>query len=119
MKVKTEVTVDIGLLENEAGEVVMGKKKVAKVRNRPDGLHPRVLMEIAEENVEALEVIFQESLKSRRVPEDWEMANVTPLFNKGRKQKIGNKRPVNLTSVVGKILESVIMDEIAEYLEVH
>ena len=32
---------------------------------------------------------------------------------------MGNYRPVSLTSVIGKILESIIKDEIAEYLEVH
>eukprot|EP00061_Rhincodon_typus_P006464 g27130.t1 len=37
----------------------------------PDGLHPRVRKEKAEEVVEALVVIFQESLESGRVPEDW------------------------------------------------
>ena len=32
---------------------------------------------------------------------------------------MGNYRPVSLTSVTDKILESMIKDEIAEYLEVH
>ena len=32
---------------------------------------------------------------------------------------MGNYRPVSLTSVIGKILESIIKDEIVEYLEVH
>ena len=32
---------------------------------------------------------------------------------------MGNYRPVSLTSVIDKILESIIKDEIAEYLEVH
>ena len=40
----------------------------------PDGLHPRVLKEIAEEIVEALAVILQESLEAGRVPEDWKVA---------------------------------------------
>eukprot|EP00061_Rhincodon_typus_P010907 g35544.t1 len=41
------------------------------------------------------------------------MANVKPLFKKGQRQKTGN-----YTSVFGMILESIIKDEIAEYLEV-
>ena len=83
----------------------------------PDGLYPRVLKEIAEEIVEALVVIFQESLEAGRVIEDWKVANVTSLFKKGGRQKMGNYRPVSLTLVVGKILESISKNEIAEYLE--
>jgi len=43
----------------------------------PDGLHPRVLKEIAEEIVEALVVMFQESLEAGRVPEEVKVTNVT------------------------------------------
>eukprot|EP00061_Rhincodon_typus_P010309 g34506.t1 len=101
-------------------EKVLGKWKGLKVDEspRPDGLFHRVLKEMAEEIVEALAVIFQESLKSGRVPKDWKMANVTLLFKKGVRQKTGNYTPVRLTSAVGKILESIFKDEIAEYLEV-
>eukprot|EP00061_Rhincodon_typus_P010518 g34870.t1 len=74
---------------------------------------------MAEEIVEALVVIFEESLDSGTVPEEWKMANVTPLFKKGERQKNGNYRLVSLTSVVSKILEYIMKDEIAEHLEVH
>eukprot|EP00061_Rhincodon_typus_P010037 g34009.t1 len=85
----------------------------------PDGPHPRVLKEIAEKIVEVLGLIFQESLESERLPEDWKIANVTPLFKKGVGQKTGNYRSIILTSVICKILESIVKDEISEYLEVH
>eukprot|EP00061_Rhincodon_typus_P016382 g44573.t1 len=74
---------------------------------------------MAEEIVETLVVIFQESLELGRMPEDWKMANVTPLFKKRGRQKTRNYKPISLTSIVGKILGSIIRDEIAEYLEVH
>eukprot|EP00061_Rhincodon_typus_P017913 g46844.t1 len=58
-------------------EKVLGKLKGLKVVKLPgpDGLHLRVLKEMAEEIVEALVVIFLESLESGRVPEDWKLAN--------------------------------------------
>jgi len=64
-------------------------------------------------------VIFQKSLESGRVPEDWTIADITPLFKKGGRQKMENYRPIRLTSVVGKVLESIVKDEISEFLEVH
>eukprot|EP00061_Rhincodon_typus_P008017 g30243.t1 len=85
----------------------------------PAGLHSRVLKEIAEEIVEVLAVIFQESLEPGRVPEDWKMVNIAPLFKRGGRQKMGNYRLVNLSSVLGEILLPVIKAQIAEYLEMH
>eukprot|EP00061_Rhincodon_typus_P007991 g30194.t1 len=85
----------------------------------PDGLHPRVVREIAEEIVEVLVLIFLESLESGSRPEDWKMTNVTPLFKKGVRQKTGIYRLISLTSVIGKILESILKDEISDYFEVH
>ena len=79
-------------------------------------MHPRVLKEMSGEIANALVVIYQNSLDSGVVPADWKTANVTPLFKKRGRQKAGNYRPVSLTSVVGKMLESIIKEEIARYL---
>eukprot|EP00061_Rhincodon_typus_P012877 g38898.t1 len=87
-------------------EKVLGKQKGDKY-HRPDGLHARVLKEIVK------------ALESGRLPEDWIMANVTPLFKNEGRQNTGIYRPVSLTVYIGKILESIIKDEIAEYLRVH
>eukprot|EP00061_Rhincodon_typus_P007309 g28888.t1 len=54
-------------------EKVLGKLKGLKL-DKSAGLHPGVLQKIAEEIVEALMVIFQESLESGRVPEGCKMA---------------------------------------------
>eukprot|EP00061_Rhincodon_typus_P016674 g45008.t1 len=58
-------------------EKVLGQMKGLKVdkSDGPHGLLPRVLKEITEEIVEALVVIFQESLESGRIPEGHKMAN--------------------------------------------
>ena len=44
---------------------------------------------------------------------------MTPLYKKGNKSTPGNYRPVSLTSVVCKVLESIIKDAIMEHLEQH
>ena len=83
----------------------------------PDALHPRVLKEVALGIVDALVIIFQHSIDSGRVPVHWRVANVTPLFKKRGREKMGNYRPVSLTSVVRKILESIIKEAVNEHLE--
>ena len=46
-------------------------------------MQPRVLREVAEQVSEMLTDIFNRSLESGQVPEDWRVTNVTTLFNKG------------------------------------
>uniref|UniRef100_A0A4W3IWW7 Reverse transcriptase domain-containing protein n=1 Tax=Callorhinchus milii TaxID=7868 RepID=A0A4W3IWW7_CALMI len=102
-------------------ELVRGKLLGPKSNKSPgpDGLHPRVLKEVDYEIVEALCLIFQNSSDSGTVPMNWKIANVTPLFKKGGKVRMGNYRPVSLTSVIGKILESLIKDVVVRYLGEH
>ena len=51
------------------------------------------------------------------MPEDWRIANVTPVFKKGKKGDPGNYRPVSLTSVPGKVLEQLVLDAISKQVE--
>lgn len=44
-------------------------------------------------------------------------ANVVPIFKKGEKSAMPNYRPDSLTSVVGKLLESIIGNSICSHLE--
>ena len=48
---------------------------------------------------------------------DWKLQNISPLFKKGSKDDPGNYRPISLTSVPGKMLESIIADDMMSHLE--
>ena len=50
------------------------------------------------------------------VPQDFRGAIVVPLHKKGSRDKAENYRPISLTSIVGKVLESVIKDNIIRLL---
>ncbi|KAK4821915.1 hypothetical protein QYF61_004918 [Mycteria americana] len=41
----------------------------------PDGIHPRVLRELAEELAKPLSIIYQQSWLTAEVPDDWRLAN--------------------------------------------
>ena len=56
----------------------------------PEGMHPCVLRELAEVIAEPLSIIFERSWRTGEVPEDWRIANVTPVFKKGKKEDPGN-----------------------------
>ena len=72
--------------------------------------------EIVEEICHALTIIFRKSLDQGVIPEDWRIANVSPIFKKGSRGKASNYRPVSLTSQVCKIYESILRDAILEHL---
>jgi hypothetical protein len=46
----------------------------------------------------------------------WKTINVTPIYKKGAKADPGNYRPVSLTSVRCKILESIVKDTMMDHL---
>jgi hypothetical protein len=50
------------------------------------------------------------------LPTDWKEAQVTPSFKKCDKNCPGNYRPVSLTSVVCKVMESVVKDRLIDHL---
>ncbi|NWT77802.1 LIN1 transcriptase, partial [Lanius ludovicianus] len=83
----------------------------------PDGIFPRVMRELADELVKPLSIIYQETWPIGKVPDDQKLANVTPVYKKGRKEDPGNYRPVSLTSVPGKVMEQFILSAIMQHLQ--
>ena len=95
-------------------------EKIAKLQPSsapgPDKVYPRVLHTLKVEIALPLSIIFNKSLVEGVVPTDWKVANVTPIFKKGSKTDPGNYRPVSLTSVVCRVMESLLRDSIVSHL---
>ncbi|XP_047143356.1 uncharacterized protein LOC124817398 [Hydra vulgaris] len=81
-----------------------------------DIIHTRVLKECCKSVSKPLSIIFDRSFSSGIVPCLWLCANITPLFKKGDKLKVTNYRPVSLTSIVCKVMESIIRDTLMNHL---
>ena len=82
----------------------------------PDFISVNVLRNCPDFDI-ALCVLFNQSIQTGCVPQDWRDANVTPLHKKGPRSDKKNYRPVSLTSQVVKILERLIQDSILKLLQ--
>ncbi len=79
-------------------------------------INASALQKLGDSVLPPLEMIFNMALKSGRSPQDWKLANVTPIFKKETKGDPGNYRLVSLTSVPCKVLESIVKDRIMNNL---
>ncbi|RMB93664.1 hypothetical protein DUI87_29893 [Hirundo rustica rustica] len=83
----------------------------------PDGIHPRVMKELTDDLMKPLTIIYHQSWPTGEVPDDWKLANVTPIHKKGGREDPSNCRPVSQTSVPGKIMEQFILNVITQNLQ--
>ena len=100
-------------------EMVEKKLEKLNVSKCPglDGMHPKMLYELRKEITGPMTQIFRCSLITGVVPKEWREAGVTPLFKKGKKSEMQNYRPVSLTSIICKIMESLLKDAILGHLD--
>ncbi|GAB0182992.1 mitochondrial enolase superfamily member 1 [Grus japonensis] len=82
----------------------------------PDGIHPRVLRELAEVFSKLLSIMYQQSWLTGEVLVDWKLANVMPIYRKGQEDP-GNYKPVSLTSVLGKVMEQTLLNTITWHVQ--
>ena len=82
----------------------------------PDQLHPRLLKELSEEISLLLEIILIQSLKQGCLPKIWKVREISAIFKKGNRRAAGNYRPVSLTSILCKTLESIVREKIIQHM---
>jgi len=82
-----------------------------------DGIHPRVLRELAEELGKPLSIISLQSWLTGEVQDDWRIASVASIHKKGWKEDPRNYGPVSLTSVPGKIREQYILSALTGHVK--
>ena len=112
---------------NSMPKIIITEPKVAEKLSKlkldnspgPDLIHPRVLFELRNVIVGPLTTLFCESMRQGLVPDVWKTSTVSVLYKKGRKDDIGNYRPISLTCIICKIMESIICDQVMDYFVIN
>ena len=118
-------TIESRFVEHEMPPLFITKDMVSKVLNKLkvdkspglDQIHPKILKELAEKIADGLAIIFNKSLMTKQVPNIWKKARVTAIYKKKNKKLACNYRPVSLTSIVCKVMETLVRDHIVEYMK--
>ncbi|KAJ3654334.1 hypothetical protein Zmor_013529 [Zophobas morio] len=66
-----------------------------------------------------LRILMSQSFNSSSLPADWRIAIVRPIFKKGEKFDVTNYRPISLTSLIVKVMDSSIYDRVIKFLFDH
>ena len=74
----------------------------------PDHISPYILKHCADEIMPILYVIFNQSLSTSLLPNDWLKSNICPVHKKGNHSNVNNYQPISLTSTCAKIMEHII-----------
>ena len=106
---------DIVVTEERVKELIDGLRENSAPG--PDGFPPVLFKMLKDEIARPFAILFTKSLEDGQIPDEWREAKITPIHKKGSKADPGNYRGVSLTSVVGKMMERMVKNEINSHVE--
>lgn len=84
----------------------------------PDLIEPYFLKIAADCVAQPLTYLFNLTLESNTIPKIWKSAFVCPLLKGGDPSNLNNYRPISNLSVLAKTLESLVSDQMKDFLHV-
>ena len=91
----------------------LGAKKATGL----DGIPARFVRDSASIIACPLRHVINLSLIQGSVPDDLKSARVVPIFKKNDKTEVGNYRPLSILSIISKVFERVVYNQLETYLD--
>ena len=113
-EIPNTVLTDINITVKDIEDIL--KSIDTKKATGPDGISPKMLKATAKTIAPILQRLFQNSLDRCCFPDNWKIANITPLHKKGAKDIVSNYRPISLISCLGKIMEKCVFKYVMNFL---
>ena len=77
----------------------------------------RLLVELSKPISHPLRKIFETSIKTASIPNDWKEGIISAIYKKGNKSLASNYHPVSITSSLCKCMERIIINHMFEYMK--
>ena len=81
-----------------------------------DGYQSKLLKMCAPSISPSLTYLFNMSLTTGQIPDDWKRARVSAIYKKGSKLETGNYRPISVLPIVSKIIEKIVHCQLYQHL---
>ena len=84
----------------------------------PDDNIPANLLKLTSPEIAPLLVlVFTASVIQGKLPDDWKLADITPIFKKRNRRSAANYQQISITSICCKVLEHILHLHIFTHLE--
>ncbi|MFZ2539529.1 MAG: reverse transcriptase family protein, partial [Oscillospiraceae bacterium] len=108
-------------------DVIISPSIIFKIVNKlktnsacgPDNLPPIFYHNTAKSIAFPLAIIYRSFIDLHAIPDEWKRSIIIPKLKKGSPSEVGNYRPISLTCTACKVLESIISNDLLEYLNNH
>ena len=82
----------------------------------PDQIYTHFLYNTRAHLTRPFYLLFMASLITAQIPDDWKEAHVVPVYKRNKRPAIPSSyRPISLTSVTCKLLESIVLKKLINY----
>ena len=82
-----------------------------------DNINPDILKEAGSTGTELLHKVIKKAWKEEKIPEDWNIGVILPIFKKGDKKKCENYRGITLLSSALKVYERILEKRLRKIIE--
>ena len=78
--------------------------------------YPKTKQQVSDLIASPLCAIFNQSLISGVLPDEWKLSKVVPLFKHGEQSDLNNYRPISIVPAVATVFERIIYHQLYSYL---
>jgi exonuclease III len=82
-----------------------------------DGVSAELLQMLPDTAVESLTKIFNDSLRTNKIPKQWKLSRISLIHKDGSAYEPGNYRPISLLSTEYKLFTKILADRLSAFME--